>query len=738
MTVKRRELFSAGFAAIAASALPRNASAAGEPGGTEYRAGDFIVRHLAAGLQVLHTRGAGRVIWETAPGGDFIGAEAATASIKEVGSPEGTFDITDTVRAAYGNPTIESAAVDGSKVIIAGELTGDTGTVRYSLVFEALSPTHLGFGISVDDPEVNRIVLAVDSPKDEAIFGCGSQLTYFNQKGRLLPILVQEHGIGRGLPVITELVDILDYNSGGNPYHTSIPAPQIITSRRRSMFLENEQYSAFDMRAADRISIKVWAPEMVGRILYGETPLDLIEAYTEYAGRMRPLPDWVHQGAILGLMGGTDSVRGKLADARNAGVAVAGLWLQDWVGTRHTSAGTQLWWNWFLDEEYYPGWRQLVDEVNRDGGRVLLYVNPFLATEEGHDQLFLEAKAKGYLVRTADGSPYLIRNANFLVGMLDLSNPDTRVWIKGLMKTNMLGIGAAGWMNDFGEALPFDARLHDGADPAVWHNRYPTEWQRVNREVIEESGHGDDMLFFSRSGFTTSPGIATLFWLGDQLMSWDEYDGIKTALVGILSGGMSGFSMIHSDVGGYIELGVEIGGKQHPIINRTPELFKRWAELNAFTAVMRGMEGIRPEMSVQFNSTPDIIAHFARCTKIYKGLAAYRKHLVAEAAAKGTPLCRHLFLHYPDDNNTHDIRYQFMLGRDLMVAPVLNKGREVVDVYFPAGDGWIDLWTGAEVGGPARWSAMPAPIGKPAAYLRKGGEFNGEILAGLKAEGVLG
>jgi alpha-glucosidase len=115
-------------------------------------------------------------------------------------------------------------------------------------------------------------------------------------------------------------------------------------------------------------------------------------------------------------------------------------------------------------------------------------------------------------VQTADGSPYMIRNANFMVGMLDLSNPGTRAWIKNIMNANMIGAaGASGWMNDFGEALPFDAKLYDGSDPAVWHNRYPEEWQRVNREVIEESGHGDDMLFFSRSGYLKSPGIATLF-----------------------------------------------------------------------------------------------------------------------------------------------------------------------------------------------------------------------------------
>ena len=253
------------------------------------------------------------------------------------------------------------------------------------------------------------------------------------------------------------------------------------------------------------------------------------------------------------------------------------------------------------------------------------------------------------------------------------------------MKTNMIGAaGASGWMNDFGEALPFDAKLYDGSDPAVWHNRYPEEWQRVNREVIDESGHGDDILFFSRSGYTKSPGIATLFWLGDQLMSWDESDGIKTALVGILSGGISGYSLMHTDVGGYVALKVMIEGKHDS--DHQPHA----GALQTLGGAQRvhgcdasGNEGITPDLSLQFNSTPEILAHFARCTKIYKGLATYRKRLVAEAAAKGTPLCRHLFLHYPDDPNTHALRYQFLLGRDVMVAPVLSKGAETVDVLFP-------------------------------------------------------
>jgi alpha-glucosidase len=431
-------------------------------------------------------------------------------------------------------------------------------------------------------------------------------------------------------------------------------------------------------------------------------------------------------------------VRAKLGRARNANVPVAGLWLQDWEGVRTTFAGTQLWWNWKLDEAYYPRWRELVVDVEAQGGRVLLYINPFLATENGHNQMFTEAKAKGYLVQKADGSPYLIRNSSFYVGMLDLSNPDACAWIKAIMKTNMIGAaGGYGWMSDFGEALPFDAKLHGGADPAVWHNRYSMEWLRVNREAIEESGHGDEMVFFARAGFTQSPGVATLFWLGDQLMSWDAYDGIKTAVVGLLSAGVSGFSLMHSDIGGYVVLKFNFVGRQIPVIVRTPELLMRWIELNAFTAVMRTMEGAAPEITPQFDSSPEMLAQMARFAKVYKGLAPYRKALVAEAAARGYPVVRHLFLHYPNDPNTHALKYQFLLGPDLMVTPVLDKGRDTVDVYFPMGSQWTDLWTGAAVGQEGEWMEAPAPLSKPAVFLRKGAPAAQQIIDGLKSAGIL-
>jgi sulfoquinovosidase len=98
---------------------------------------------------------------------------------------------------------------------------------------------------------------------------------------------------------------------------------------------------------------------------------------------------------------------------------------------------------------------------------------------------------------------------------------------------------------------------------------------------------------------------------------------------------------------------------------------------------------------------------------------------------------RPLFLHYPNDPNTHMVRYQFLLGPDLMVAPVVEKGTETVDAYFPQGTTWIDLWTGEDAGGPGKWTTVPARLGKPAVFLRKGAAASQAIVDGLKATGVL-
>jgi len=739
--MKRRQFLisGAGGAAIALATGVQTAEGA-PPDVRSYAIGDFELLRMPNAIAVRHKSQPERFLWEAGEGG-FLVAEQATASIRAFGRPEGAYDIRDKIETKFEHATIQNISVADTIATLTGELHGKTGKIGYQITFEALSPAHLRFEIATTGAgaeAVNRIRLTSGSIKDEGFFGFGQQLTDFNQKGALIPILVQEHGVGRGRPIVTQAVDVLADYGGGDPHMTEAPAPHFISSRLRSLFLENTEYSTFDMRPADTFEIKVWSGKMTGQILFGATPLDLIEAYSSYAGRMRALPDWTQNGVIVAVQGGTKQVREKLAKIRAADIPLAGLWIQDWPGKRVTSAGQQLWWDWRLDEAFYPEWPELVADLKSTGARMTLYVNPFLSNAPGHDRLFNEGRDKGYLVQKQDGSPYLIRNTDFYAGLVDLHNSDARAWIKTVIKDELITkAGASGWMADFAEAMPFDAKLADGMAPMTWHNRYTEEWARTNREAIEEAGLADEGVCFHRSAFTRSPKYATLFWLGDQLQSWDQYDGIKTAVVGTLSGGVSGFSLVHFDVGGYVTLSLDVAGKKFPIFARSNELFQRWMELGAFTAVYRTHEGLDPDISAQFDSDPANTQHLKRFATIFKALAPYRKRAIAEAATRGAPVVRHPFLHFPSDPNVHTLRYQFLLGADVMVAPVLDKGATSVEVYFPQGAEWIDMWTGEDAGTAGTWQSMPAPLGKPAVFLRKGSASAIDIRNTMKHAGIL-
>jgi alpha-glucosidase len=229
--------------------------------------------------------------------------------------------------------------------------------------------------------------------------------------------------------------------------------------------------------------------------------------------------------------------------------------------------------------------------------------------------------------------------------------------------------------------------------------------------------------------------VSTLFWLGDQLQTWDDYDGIKSAVVGLQSGGVSGFSLLHSDTGGYNAFSITHGGKKVPAIARSPELLMRWMELSAFTAVLRTHEGLDPSISAQFDTNAETLAQLKRCAGIYAALAFYRTELVAEASRTGHPIVRHPFLQYPDDKNTYGLRYQFLYGSELMFGPVLDKGANSVRLYLPAGV-WTNVWTGQTTESTGAWFTGPAPLGKPAVFYRAGSPVGARFLQELKARNI--
>ncbi|GJN37910.1 hypothetical protein PR202_gb26910 [Eleusine coracana subsp. coracana] len=614
------------------------------------------------------------------------------------------------------------------------------------------------------EEEFNRVFLTYASSKDERFYGFGEQFSRMEFKGRRVPVLVQEQGIGRGDQPITFAANLVSYRSGGNWSTTYAPSPFYMTSKMRALYLEGYDYSIFDLTKPDRVQIQIYGNSVQGRILDGDSPTELLTSYTESTGRPPVLPRWITSGAVVGMQGGTDTVRGVWNQLQEYDVPISAFWLQDWVGQRKTAIGSQLWWNWEVDDAHYSGWKDLVSDLRHRGIRTMTYCNPCLVPMDQKPNtrrhLFEEAKKLGILVKDQAGEPYMMPNTAFDVAMLDFTNPEAHAWFKKILQ-GMADDGVSGWMADFGEGLPLDARLHSGEDPVAAHNRYPELWARVNREFADEwkssnlithstapaeeekEEEEDGLVFFVRSGFRESSRWAMLFWEGDQMVSWQPNDGIKSSVVGLLSGGLSGFPLNHSDAGGYCTVDVP------PLLlryRRSEELLLRWMELNAFTVVFRTHEGNKPGSNCQFYSNARTLAHFARCARMYRAWEFYRVELVREAAETGLPVARHLFLHYPEDERVQVMTYeQFLVGTEVMVVPVLDKGRSKVTAYFPAGGGaWRHVWSGEEYGGGGSRvkerrtvhggfeAEVEAPVGYPAVFVRAGSDVGKRFVRNLR------
>ena len=260
------------------------------------------------------------------------------------------------------------------------------------------------------------------------------------------------------------------------------------------------------------------------------------------------------------------------------------------------------------------------------------------------------------------------------------------------------------------------------------HNLWPRWWADLNRGTADLVGQ--DLLIWFDSGSASSPGLAPLFGLGEQTVTWDADDGLSTVVPALLSSGLSGFALQHIDAGGAFSAST-LG------IVRSESLLERSTELATFTALLRTSLTNEPDENPQYNSNPETFAHFSRMATIYAALAPYRADLMVEAQYYGLPMVRPMFLGWPDESAAWDLTQQFMLGDHLLIAPVVEEGETSVDVWLPPGH-WVHLWSGETLGDPDKgtFARVDAPIGEPAVFWPLDDEVGRALLAALDAAGV--
>nr|CAB3248268.1 probable glucan 1,3-alpha-glucosidase [Phallusia mammillata] len=649
-----------------------------------------------------------------------------TASYK---NNHGNFDISSTLsdRVSLNSFTVLENEINSTEVVSASNESfivnffHDLGTPSIYLKFsnEGLIST-----ISVNKitgGKYNRLWLKFWADPKETIYGGGEQFNYFSLRGRSYPMWAREQGVGRNKSTIVTYFADLIAGAGGDYHTTYWPQPTFVSDRMYFMHLDFSFFSLVNLTNENCHELELWEDIAQAKFHFNTavTWKQLLERLTDFLGRQPTPPEWLYNGAVIGVQGGTDEVLQKVEELQSGGVKVSGIWIQDWSGKFVTSFGKRVYWNWQWDPTMYPRLDVEIKRMRKLGIRFLSYINPHVIKDS---PMYQDADAQGFFIKSKEtGKTQLVDFGEFDCGTVDLTNPDAYKWYKNVLK-GMLEFGFSGWMADFGgEYIPAeDAVYFNGRSPKGMHNSYSELWAKLNKEAVTEAEKINDTFIFMRSGFGRSPGYTLVNWAGDQNVDFSYADGLASVIPAALSMGMSGMGFTHSDVGGYFS---------DLCVVRTEELVLRWGEMNVFTPILRTHEGNRPNRNWQVYTTEKTIRSFARLTQLYTLLTPYHKFVAKEVANHGYPAQRPLFFHYPDDPSVYDIKFQYLYGSDLLVAPVFLEAQRTWQIYLPP-DRWVYLWNGTEINvvpdeeGRGITVAVNAEIGNPPVFYRKSSDFS--------------
>jgi alpha-D-xyloside xylohydrolase len=283
---------------------------------------------------------------------------------------------------------------------------------------------------------------------------------------------------------------------------------------------------------------------------------------------------------------------------------------------------------------------------------------------------------------------------------VDFTNPGAVEWFKAKNR-QLLEMGVAVIKTDFAEDMPDDAVPHDGTPAEQLHNVYPLLYQRAVFEVTKEvHGYG---LIWGRSGYAGSQRYP-VHWGGDPGCTFDD---MAASLRGALSWILSGAAFASFDMGGFFGF---------PTLTDppSPELYVRWSQMGLLFSHARAHGYGAPREPWAFGEPA--LSIFRRYAQLRYRLLPYL-YAAARRAAQGVPLARPLVYDHPLDRTTWHIDDEYLLGPDLLVAPMF-KARGSRDIYLPAG-AWYDFWTDDRFEG-GRWISYQAELDTLPLFVRAG------------------
>ena len=333
------------------------------------------------------------------------------------------------------------------------------------------------------------------------------------------------------------------------------------------------------------------------------------------------------------------------------------------------------WCNFTWDERIFPDPVNMLKRMKEKGLHVCVWINPYIGQKS---PLFKEAMDNNFLLNKENGDVWQWDRWQAGMGLVDFTNPDACAWYKSKLRA-LVEMGVDCFKTDFGERVPTDVKYFDGSDPLRMHNYYTYLYNKCVFELLEECKGKGNAVVFARSA-TAGGQKFPVHWGGDCTA---DYPSMAESLRGGLSLCMSGFGFWSHDISGFA--------------NTAPHhLFKRWVAFGLLSTHSRLHGDTSYRVPWLFSKEGEengeeacaVTKHF---TELKCSLMPYIYANAIKAHKTGVPVMRAMALEFENDMNAIYLDREYMLGGDILVAPVFKENGNV-DYYLPDGK-WTHLLT---------------------------------------------
>lgn len=447
--------------------------------------------------------------------------------------------------------------------------------------------------------------------------------------------------------------------------------PLYLSNRKYGIFVDSSEKVSYEIASqqVDRVEFSVPDQTLSYYFIGGSDNKEVLDHYTALTGRPPLLPAWSY-GLWL-----TTSFTTKY-DEQTVMSFINGMLKRkiplsvfhfDCCWMKPTE-----WCNFEWDPDIFPDPEGLLKKIHNKGIKICVWINPYIAQKS---RLFDEGMKNGYFIKKTNGDIWQWDKWQAGMAIVDFTNPDAISWYQGYLK-ELLSQGVDVFKTDFGERIPSKGvKFFDGSDPKKMHNYYTLLYNKVVTEAIADVKGEKEALVFARSA-TVGSQCYPVHWGGD---SSSNYSSMAETLRSGLSFGMSGFGYWSHDISGFEA-------------SATPDLYRRWTQFGLLSSHSRYHGSTTYKVPWLYGEKS--VENTKKYTNLKLKLLPYLMAMSNEVHYHGTPILRSMVLEFPDDPGCEDLDMQYMLGSNLLVAPIFND-QGLATFYVPKAEGtWISILAG--------------------------------------------